>query len=220
MKALIKKDILVLMKYMKWVIIFFMGLAVFGLTLSADFSSGMLIGALVIFPILPVTVLSYDEQSKWDSLAVTMPYSSKQIVLSKFVLGYIGSGFAVLLSAVFNIFIPYIINNKVDMENVEFFISTITGQFIVLAIMAFVLAFSYRFGHQKGKIIFIALCAFAGAAMPVIMSVIAVDISDIDIHSDSDYFIPAVAFAFALIINAVSIPVSVRCYKSRRFISK
>jgi len=220
MKALIKKDILILMKYMKWVIVFFIGIAAFGSILSGDFSSGFLTGILIIFPILPITALSYDETSKWDSLAVTMPYSSKQIVLSKFVLGYIGSGVAVFLSAVFNVFIPYIMNNKVDTENVGTFISTITGQSIGIAIMAFLLAFSYRFGLQKGKIMLIALCAFVGAAIPVITSVIALDIADIGIRVDNNYFIPAVAFAFALIINAVSIPLSVKCYKSRRFISK
>ena len=38
---------------------------------------------------LPYTAMAYDERSKWNQLAAMMPYSDRDIVLSKYVFGWL-----------------------------------------------------------------------------------------------------------------------------------
>ena len=38
---------------------------------------------------MPISALAYDENCKWDQLAAMMPYSVRDIVLSKYLFGYI-----------------------------------------------------------------------------------------------------------------------------------
>ena len=90
MKALLYKDFLVLWKQMKFVI--FM-VAIFcmmpdtGLSLNAFFVaySGL---------IVPVTLFAYDERAKWDSLAAMMPFSTRDMVLSRYVFSWLAIAYA------------------------------------------------------------------------------------------------------------------------------
>ena len=38
---------------------------------------------------LPYTALAYDERSRWDQMAAMMPYSARDVVLSKYLFGWI-----------------------------------------------------------------------------------------------------------------------------------
>lgn len=82
MKALILKDLLCLRQQAKSV-----GLVLLvWLVLSVAMGNGMFFCALgVIYVImLPMMTLSYDERSKWDSRALTMPVTRAQLVLSRY----------------------------------------------------------------------------------------------------------------------------------------
>ena len=82
MKALILKDLLCLRQQAKSV-----GLVLLvWLVLSVAMGNGMFFCALgVIYVImLPMMTLSYDERSKWDSRAMTMPVTRAQLVLSRY----------------------------------------------------------------------------------------------------------------------------------------
>ena len=80
MKALIKKDIFTVLKSMK---VFLVIIILFSIIPGFSASSF----AVVYASMLPLTALAYDERSKWDTLAATMPYSPWQIVGSKYALG-------------------------------------------------------------------------------------------------------------------------------------
>ena len=50
---------------------------------------------------LVITSLAYDERSRWDRYALTMPVSRKEMVLSKYLLGLILLTFALLINMIF-----------------------------------------------------------------------------------------------------------------------
>lgn len=83
MTALLRKDFYILGKYL-WV---FALLVVFMTAVSEGFYT---VFAVVLVSMLPFAALDYDKQSRWDQLAVMMPYSIRDIVLSKYALGWIG----------------------------------------------------------------------------------------------------------------------------------
>lgn len=83
MKSLILKDLLCLKRQAKSI-----GLVLLvWLVLSVTTGNGQFFCALgVIYVImLPMTTLSFDERSKWDSRALTMPVTRAQLVLSRYI---------------------------------------------------------------------------------------------------------------------------------------
>lgn len=82
MKALVQKDFYVIWKQMK---IFVLVLVLLSMVNSA-FNTMFLV---VWCSMLPYTAMAYDERSHWNQLAAMMPYSRRDIVLSKYVLGWI-----------------------------------------------------------------------------------------------------------------------------------
>lgn len=85
MKALLYKDFRVMWKQMK---AFLLLIAIFclipnqALNLSAFF---------VVYAglMLPMSLMSYDERAKWDTFAAMLPYASREIVLSRYLGGWL-----------------------------------------------------------------------------------------------------------------------------------
>lgn len=82
MKALVQKDFYVIWKQMRMLVLV---LALLSMVNSA-FNTVFLV---VWCSMLPYTAMAYDERSHWNQLAAMMPYSKRDIVLSKYVLGWI-----------------------------------------------------------------------------------------------------------------------------------
>lgn len=53
--------------------------------------------AIFYSAMLPISSLAYDERSKWNVYADMLPYTTGQIVGSKYMIGYLSVGFSILL---------------------------------------------------------------------------------------------------------------------------
>ena len=93
MKALILKDLYVLWKQMRVFIVILLVISISNGTFGSVF-------IVLWVAMLPYTAMAYDERSKWDQLAAMMPYSTRDLVLSKYVLGWLFTGAAGILAAV------------------------------------------------------------------------------------------------------------------------
>ncbi|MEG0372022.1 MAG: ABC-2 transporter permease [Clostridium sp.] len=82
MSGLLIKDILVITKQLKIFLIIIPVMAITG-------GGSMDMLAILMSSVLPMTAIAYDERSKWNQIAVMMPYSRKDMVISKYLLGYI-----------------------------------------------------------------------------------------------------------------------------------
>ena len=152
MKALLKKDIFCVLKSMK---VFLLVIVLFAVIPGFSASSF----AIIYAAMLPLTALAYDERSKWDVLAATMPYSPLQIVLSKYVLGLLG----VLASLALMLASQSIINpDRFDRETL-FLLLTTAGVGVLLLVLSLPLAF--HFGVEKGRLFLMAMLAGTGAAV-------------------------------------------------------
>ena len=92
MKALIRKDLYVLSTQFK--------LLVLVMVLFSAIPGGLFVPFTFIYAtMLPsVSLMSIDEQSKWDSLALMLPYSRRQLVTVKYIMGWLGIAAAMALS--------------------------------------------------------------------------------------------------------------------------
>ena len=147
MKGLVLKDINSLATELKYIVAL---LAVL-IFLQNDF---LYIFAIVYMAVLPISALGYDERAKWDKMANMLPFSTAQLVGSKYILGYLAMGTAVL----FVVFSRWFGSGKTI--SAEDFISVAIVLCIALIIEAIQLPLMFWVGVEKGRILFVLITVF------------------------------------------------------------
>ena len=148
MKALLYKDLCVLWKQMKFVI--FM-VAIFCLMPDTGFSLNTIFVAYAGL-IIPVTLFAYDERAKWDSLAAMMPYSTRDLVLSRYLFGWLSTVFAVLCYLVGQLLFSS--GHKPAGESSLVLVMTLA---ITLVVQAVYFPILFRLGAEKGRLVMLVV---------------------------------------------------------------
>ena len=200
MKALIKKDIFTVLKSMK---VFLVIIILF--SIIPNFSASSF--AVVYASMLPLTALAYDERSKWDTLAATMPYSPWQIVGSKYALGYHGLAGSILLTLAAQA-ATRLLGVAFDAASSE---SVLYAACTGLMMTALSLPAAFRLGVEKGRLMLTALlvCILAVVLLSDrLTQVFSADTSAVSLR--------IAALIFFAAINAASIALSAKLYEKRR----
>lgn len=202
MKNLILKDI-IMMKQIVKVILFFIlvwvGVSVF--IKSMEFVAGLSV-MLVIF--IPINIISFDEKSKWNKYALTMPVSPKDIVVSKYVEG-IGIGF---IGAVLGIVVGLILRA----DPITLLISWAANFGVGILMQSILFPLIFKYGVEKSRMIFIALIILPmviGALMP-----------KLGMHMPSAGAIKLMLAFSPVVISSIAVlsgALSVRIMKSKEF---
>lgn len=200
MKALIKKDIFTVLKSMK---VFLVIIILF--SIIPNFSASSF--AVVYASMLPLTALAYDERSKWDTLAATMPYSPWQIVGSKYALGYLGLAGSILLTLAAQ-GATRLLGVAFDAASSE---SVLYAACTGLLMTALSLPAAFRFGVEKGRLMLTALIVCILAV--VLFSDRLTQVFSADTSAAS---LRIAALIFFAAINAASIALSAKFYEKRR----
>ena len=201
MKGLMWKDIYTLLKQAKFILLLMVLFACLpGYSMSAF--------AIFYGAMLPITALAYDERSKWDELAAMMPYSVKEIVGSKYVLGLLLVGGISALSIAARIVIGIIKAAPFDAEGI---ISILILACLSLVLLMMDLPLMFRLGVEKGRIIYILLtCVGVVAGVSYIDQLMAV----------LDSMMVSTMLLIVLLVTAVGLGVSycisARIYRVRR----
>ncbi|MCY1715080.1 ABC-2 transporter permease [Caproiciproducens galactitolivorans] len=157
MIALLTKDILTLKKVgVKFAII----LALYAVIFSSSGGVAFLSAFIIIFSaMLIVNAFAYDELSKWDTYALSLPVTKKQIVLSRYLLGILFDTAGFLISILLAL-----AARKLDSELSLIIYCFFAGSLFIMALMMPLL---YKFGTQKARIwlIVLFLAPTAGAAL-------------------------------------------------------
>lgn len=152
MKGLVIKDILNLKKAITTtlIIILFYGVLSYN---TGDMS--MLIGMTVlVMTSMTFSSMSYDDMAKWDSYALAMPITRKNIVLSKYILSILLSTIATILSGIFSVAITYIRGDFYGIEKIQ---EIVLIAYIVFLISIFyisiVMPLIFKFGVENARIL-------------------------------------------------------------------
>ena len=201
MKALIIKDTYVIWRQMKYFLILIL---IFS-ALPSGFNNAF---AVIYTSMLPYTALAYDERSKWDQLAAMMPSSTRDAVLSKYVFGWLCIGGAAVLSGLLQMALSLVVD-RVFLPGVM--VLSVLGAVCILAIS---LPLMFRLGVERGRLgmflIIFLVCGGAGAIASITESA-----------SNGAPFafqgpILVVLLIAALVLTAVSVPLSMRFYTKRQ----
>ncbi|HBC31969.1 MAG TPA: ABC-2 transporter permease [Clostridiales bacterium] len=203
MTGLILKDLINLKKQARVYLILVLFYLVLGIANeSSDMFSTMMI---VVSAIIPITAMSYDERSKWDRYALTMPLSRKSMVASKYILGLIFLVASFILSMLFNSFF----SNISLMENVMTCLATLS---IGMVIMSVIFPLIFKFGVEKGRI-FMMIVLFAPTALILLLSKLEISMPDEETIKSLLYLSPIVA----AVIFIASIYISMSIYNKKEF---
>lgn len=153
MKGLLLKDFYVTMKSCK---MFFVVDAIFiamSFALKNSFSDSFifLMYPVLMSGVLAISLLSFDEKFKWTKYSGSLPYSTAQIVSSKYIFGLI---IQVLTTLV--VFLVLIIRVNIVGDVVLPEAAVMLGRMVIISLMlpSIGLPFCFRFGTEKGRIFY------------------------------------------------------------------
>lgn len=202
MKALILKDLLCLRQQAKSV-----GLVLLvWLVLSVAMGNGLFFCALgVIYVImLPMMTLSFDERSKWDSRALTMPVTRAQLVLSRYATALL-AGLA--LCALGAVVIAAVDGPEQAVSSVGFYLAAL--------MLAVAMPLMLKLGVEKARIL-VALCYLVPFLGLLLAEKLGMDVEDAlaSLAGPNTALIAAVIVLAAL---ALSVLISLGIYRRKEF---
>lgn len=150
MRALLLKDLYILKSTLRLLLAFLaMMIVVTFINKDPSFMSSYIV---VLSAMLPITCIGLDERAKWDRYALAMPFSRRELVLSKYLLGLL----LVVGATALTLGIIALTGTWAGQESI---IQALIFPMLGLVMMAVILPLSLRFGVEKGRIMLIALVA-------------------------------------------------------------
>lgn len=153
MKGLLLKDIYCLKKSLKIYGIMFLFYGYWCYSIK-DISMAAMFTFLSIM--LSISSMSYDEFYKWDIFALTTPVKRKELVLSKYLLGY----FFIIVGTWITLTIAFFVTpQRLEMTWMEIMMIIGTYASIGLFYQSLVFPIIFKFGPEKGRIAMFILFA-------------------------------------------------------------
>lgn len=202
MKALILKDFYVLWKQLKLFLLIVV-------VMSAIPSSFNNVFAVIYAAMMPYSVMAYDERSKWNQLAAMMPYSTRDLVLSKYVFGWMCVTAAAVLSLVIQgLFHLLGVFPSRGVSYAMPFLALCSA----VCILAVILPLLFRFSVEKARaLMFFVVFLVCGSAGAVGSIVIADGDGGISLGGPTLAAMPLLA----VVLSAVSVFLSIHLYPRR-----
>lgn len=201
MKALIVKDFYVLRKSLG---LYALVIVLFQLMGNA---TGSLISILYA-ALLPSAAFAYDDRSRWDELELMLPYSVRQIVLSRYCVGWISTAFFLVLSSAARMALSPLLPQPYapDLRTL------LTQAALTLCFLALSMPVHFRFDAERSRVVRMFLIALVCGVMGALIGVTSAQ--GLTFQDDFGALLwPTLILAAAL--TAVSIPLSERAWQRR-----
>lgn len=167
MKGLILKDLYMTQKYCRsYLLIAVVFLAV---SFAGDDNIFFAMYPCILFGMIPVNLLAYDERSRWQQYCGTLPYTEGQIVSGKYAVGLMAQVVMLLVTAV----TQALRMNLNETFQWNYFVEYLTIAFIMsLVVSSIILPFVFRFGVEKGRIVYLVLLGVMGGGSFIALDVL------------------------------------------------
>ena len=203
MIGLILKDLFTLTRQALMYIVF---IAVFSLMPGYNMASF----AVIMACMMPVTALAYDERSHWDRLAASMPYTTAQLVLSKYLMGLILMLCSVALGII-ALPLQRLVNPDVSLP--ELLSVSLGALGAGMLIQGVLLPVMFRFGTEKARLFMLVLMGAVFAGIAALGQ--AQDALRSFMEGMNGGAVAAVLAGLAAAAYLVSMPLSIRAYRRR-----
>ena len=203
MKALLMKDCYVLWKQIRLFVIILLVFCLFNGSFGSLF-------VVIWSAMMPYTAMAYDERSKWDQLAAMMPYSTRDIVLSKYALGWLLMVCAMVLCLAVQTVARFVGTDLDTVAPSGYLLGLLAG----VLILNITLPLFFRFGVERGRLtmflLIILICGATGA-----LTTVPVSVAEGTLSPAFQNTILAALALLDVVTAAVSVPLSMRLYRAR-----
>ena len=208
MKGLLLKDAYQIWHYAKGVIVaavVMMGAGVVTIMNGANF---FIVYAGFLMGMMPMTLLAYDQASKFSEYSGVLPVTKEQLVGSKYIIGLCGLVLAELFAAaalgVASLHWTAVDHALVVSTLVQVGMTTLLSSTILLPL-------SYRFGYEKAKYVYYLCIGMLGGLMGIAVSSGGILLNSI-LPAHGSALVGVVVLAVVLALYAVSWRLSVAWY--------
>ena len=153
MKGLLLKDAYQTWCYIRWIILVSIAMMLVGVFCMKEGSNFFMQYSGIMLGMLPMTLLAYDQNSRFSAYCAALPVTKEQIVGGKYLIGLCGMALAELLS-------------MAALAAAQLLWGTVTVQLTV----ATLLPLTYRFGYEKAKYVYYLCIGMLGGLMGITVS--------------------------------------------------
>ena len=208
MKGLLRKDVYQTWYYAKGVVvaaIVMMGAGVVTIMNGANF---FIVYAGFLLGMLPMTLLAYDQTSKFNEYSAALPATKEQLVGCKYIVGLCGLVLAEIFAAaalgVAHLHWVAVDGTLVVSTLVQVGMTTLLNSAILLPL-------SYRFGYEKAKYVYYLCIGMLGGLMGITVSSGGILLNSI-LPAQGSLLVLVVVLAAVLALYALSWRLSVAWY--------
>lgn len=205
MKGLLWKDIYTIRQKLPIFIFMIVLITIIPILMPEVFSiSAMML--ILIGMVTPMSAMAYDEKCKWDSLQRMYPYTSKDIVMEKYLMGYagiaIGIGFTLLDAGICALLGKTI--------SAAAFSGVPLIAMLSLLCLSIFMPVHVKFGAEKGILTMMLSCGVCGG----FSGVFAYAPEDLP-HGLIMTLVIVVSLAVIVMLNVLSVRLSMRIYRKK-----
>ena len=208
MKGLLLKDAYQTWSYTRWIILVSIAMMLMGTFLMKDGSNFFMLYSGLMLGMSPMTLLAYDQNSRFSAYCAALPVTKEQIVGGKYLIGLCGMVLAELLS-------------MAALAAAQLLWGTVTVQLTVATLLQvamltllgnmILLPLTYRFGYEKAKYVYYLSVGMLGGLMGIAVSSDGTLLNGI-LPANGSLLVLVVVLAAALALYAASWRLSVAWY--------
>ena len=206
--ALVKKDLLLIWKGgAKVLILLFIIYVALPLFSGAD-ESALTLGAMlcILCPAMQMSTFSMDEAARWNGYVLSAPVTRGQLVWSKYASAFALACIGEVTLAAYMLLV-YLMGAG---EMLTLLPGTLlNGMLVSVLFTSLVLPIVFRFGVERGRIIFIVFCGVAGASAAVLSITTAAS------PRWNSGVVSAIFIAAVLVLAAVSVRISLAVFSKK-----
>ena len=202
MKGLLLKDWYMMKKYCKAYLL--IAIVFIAVSFAGDDNVFFIFYPCLLCGMIPVTLLGYDERSRWIGYSGTLPYARTQIVSSKFLIGLFSQLAMLIVTGIVQGIRMGVLGSS-DIKDFAFLM------LMLLAMSSFTsicLPFIFKFGIEKGRIAYYVMIGLI-----CVIGVPVFTISGQDTASPEHFYAAMVIIGIA--VYALSWYLSIVFYKKR-----
>ena len=159
MKGLILKDLYMIKSYCKSYLL--IAVVFFAVSFAGNNNMFFAFYPCLLCGMIPVTLLGYDERSRWIQYCGTMPYTKTQIVSAKYLIGLFSQLIVLILTGVAQS-VKMIVNDNFVMS--DFTALMLLMLFLSTFSSSISLPFIFKYGVEKGRVAYYCMICFVCAA--------------------------------------------------------
>lgn len=206
MKGLLLKDLYLVNKYCRsylLIAVLFLAMSLFG-----DNNMFFVVYPCLFASLIPVTLLAYDERSKWEQFCGALPYTKAQLVSAKYLVGLIIQCIMLLLTSAAQ---AYRMIHAGTFQWGSYLTLLVALLFMSGLVSSLALPLMFKLGTEKGRV---AYYIMVGAVCGLSVAGVTIFRSESALFMHSALVIP-VMFVVTLVLYVVSWRVSIAFYQKR-----